>query len=102
MKATIISAAVLAAATVVSSGAFAQARGSYLRSCTDVRQRGPVLEAVCENRYGEMRGTRLDLSQCGRGDIANRNGRLVCSGGRGDREEGYEPGPRRGGYDRRW
>lgn len=74
----------------VCSPALAQVRGSYLGSCTSVRQRGPILEAMCEDRRGELRPTRLDLRDCDRGDVANRNGRLVCNGGRGERG-GSEP-----------
>lgn len=84
------------ALTVLSAvPAASQTRGSYLGSCENVRQRGPILEAECADRFGGLRSTRIDLRDCGRGDIANRNGRLVCNGGRGERERGYdERGPR--------
>lgn len=78
--------------------AAAQTRGSYLGSCENIRQRGAILEAQCEDRYGGLRFSRIDLRDCGRGDIANRNGRLVCSGARGERARGFEDqGPRYGG-----
>lgn len=92
----------------------AQVRGSYRASCTDVRQRGPMLEAMCEDRFGQLRPTRLDLRNCERGDVSNRNGRLICVGGRGERSGGgYDRGYDRGGrpddyggrpspYDRRY
>ncbi len=65
--------------------AVAQVDGSYLDSCRRVHQRGPILSAVCRNRDGDWAATTIDLRACHAGDIANRNGRLVCVGGRGSR-----------------
>ncbi len=91
-----IGVAALALAALSALPAASQTRGSYLGSCENVRQRGPILQAECEDRRGDLRSTRLDLRDCGRGDIANRNGRLICNGGRGERERGdfEERGPR--------
>lgn len=88
--------AAIALVSLLALPANSQMRGSYLGSCENVRQRGPILEAECEDRRGDLRPTRLDLRDCGRGDIANRNGRLICNGGRGERERGDfdERGPR--------
>lgn len=56
-------------------------RGSYLRSCTDVRMRGDDLMAVCRGGGGGMRRTVLpDVGRCV-GDIGNQNGMLVCNRG---------------------
>ena len=53
------------------------ARGSYLRSCTRVEQRGPHLRAMCRTRYGDYIRAGIDTRRC-RGPIANSDGRLVC------------------------
>lgn len=62
----------------------AQPRGSYLRSCTDVRMRGDALIAVCRRMDGRMERTALpDVRRCV-GDIGNQDGNLACNyGGRG-------------------
>ena len=65
--------------------AVAQVDGSYLDTCRRVHQRGPVLHALCRTRDGDWTETTLDLRACRGGDIANRNGRLICVGGRGSR-----------------
>ncbi len=63
--------------------AHAQPRGSYLRSCTDVRMRGDALVAVCRRPGGRMERTVLpDVRSCV-GDIGNQNGTLVCNRGPG-------------------
>lgn len=96
MKA-LLAASLALAALAASAPAEAQVRGSYRATCSDVRQRGPMLEALCEDRFGQLRPTRLDLRSCDWGDVSNRNGRLVCAGGRGERGgDGYDRG-----YDRR-
>ncbi|RDJ20442.1 hypothetical protein DWF00_04555 [Bosea caraganae] len=98
MKA-LLAASLALAALGASLPAEAQVRGSYRATCTDVRQRGPILEAVCQNRFGQFTPTRLDIRSCGYGDVGNQNGRLVCAGGRGERAgDGYE-GRR---FDRRY
>jgi hypothetical protein len=96
MKA-LFAASLALAALGASIPAEAQVRGSYRATCTEVRQRGPILEAYCQDRRGELRPTRLDIRDCGRGDVANQNGRLVCSGARGERGGGYDRGD---GYGR--
>lgn len=59
----------------------AQPRGSYLRSCTDVRMRGDALIAVCRRPGGGMERTALpDVRRCV-GDIGNQNGHLACNYG---------------------
>lgn len=54
-------------------------QGSYLESCRQVQVRwGKDLAAFCATRAGEWVVSRLDdFPSCG-GDIANRNGQLVC------------------------
>jgi hypothetical protein len=63
--------------------AVAQPDGSYQATCRRIHQRGPILYAFCLNRHGGWAETSLDLRSCQYEDIANRNGRLVCPGGRG-------------------
>ncbi|HJU14830.1 MAG TPA: hypothetical protein VJ770_00020 [Stellaceae bacterium] len=73
----------------LTTAAHAQApRGSYLRSCTDVRMRGDALLAVCRREDGRMQRTVLpDVDRC-IGDIGNQNGILRCN-----RAEGPPPPP---------
>lgn len=58
--------------------ALAQVGGSFVESCTRIDQRGPVLSALCQDRFGRLVPAQLDLRRCGSGDVANANGRLVC------------------------
>lgn len=60
--------------------ASAQAYGSYVESCTQIAQRGPILSAFCRDVYGRFLRSSLDLRACSGGDVANRNGRLICDG----------------------
>ncbi len=92
-----------------SAEASAQARGSFAASCTDIEQRGPFLRALCEDRYGRLVPSRIDLRRCPSNRVANANGRLTCEGaGRRSRDRGYyseeddfgeDPRPRRRYYD---
>ncbi|WP_437280605.1 hypothetical protein WME90_08600 [Sorangium sp. So ce375] len=76
----------LSLSAVLSSSDVAQAqdrdrppRGSYLRTCRDVRTERGSLFARCEDRRGNFNRTRLvDYRRC-RGDIENDDGRLRCS-----------------------
>ncbi|MDC3953171.1 hypothetical protein [Polyangium jinanense] len=53
-------------------------RGSYMRTCRNIRMEGGTLFAMCEDRGGHFRRTMLrDFHRC-RGDISNDNGRLRC------------------------
>jgi CVNH domain len=74
-------AALLLAVTAWPVAAQAQGvpRGSYLRSCQDIRVRGDTLLAVCRTVDG--RGQRTNLPQVSRcvGDIGNNNGNLQCN-----------------------
>ena len=79
--------AIIATALGAAPAAMAQAPGSYLDSCRRVHQRGPVLHALCRSRDGDWAETALDLRACRAGDVANRNGRLICVGGRGSRSD---------------
>lgn len=104
MKTIIAMAAAVAALGLSATAASAQVGGSYRATCDDVRQRGPILSAVCATPSGRARQSSLDLRECGGGDVANVNGRLACGGGGGRRRGGYdeygERGYGRGGYDR--
>jgi len=107
MKAAITFAVVATAIGLSATAASAQARGSYRATCDEIRQRGPVLEAVCETANGRLRQTAIDLRECRGGDIVNLNGRLACSGpprGRAfrDQDDAFNPGYGRGrgrGYE---
>jgi hypothetical protein len=52
--------------------------GSYRQSCQDIYADGDVLAATCRNSYGNWNYTTLSNYRDCEGDIANRNGRLVC------------------------
>ncbi|GIL38227.1 CVNH domain-containing protein [Roseiterribacter gracilis] len=54
-----------------------RAGGSYLATCRDVRQDGPMIRARCQDQDGEWRTSRIDARDC-RNDIANIDGRLAC------------------------
>lgn len=55
--------------------------GSFRNSCRNERiERGYLLVARCADWNGQYRTTALDLRSCGRGDIQNRGGVLVCRG----------------------
>ena len=79
MNRTLAFALAVSGLALSATAASAQAGGSYLATCTNVYQRGSILSAECETPNGYMRPTRIDLNGCRGGDIANANGRLVCS-----------------------
>jgi hypothetical protein len=54
--------------------------GSWRYSCQNGRVNEWVLHATCRDSTGSWRRTSLDLRYC-RGNVANDNGRLVCSSG---------------------
>ena len=102
--------AATAAAFWLSLGGFASAqpRGSYLESCANVHQRGPILLALCRDLAGRLREAQLDLRVCSGGNIENLDGRLVCQRGDGGRSrfsddrDDERPGPPRGGRGERF
>ena len=57
--------------------------GSYQRSCSDIRQEGPVLSAVCGDGRGRRFESSIDVNRCGRSDIGNNGGVLQCGNVRG-------------------
>ena len=57
-------------------------RGSYERSCSNIRMDGYTLKATCQQLNGGWRWTFLDDAYDCDGRIANANGRLVCGGWR--------------------
>ncbi|WP_437769521.1 hypothetical protein WMF27_07935 [Sorangium sp. So ce281] len=93
MKSTLVAMILgaLSLSTVMSSSGPARAqhgdrdhapRGSYLRTCRNIRMDRGTLYARCEDRRGNWHPTRLvDARRC-RGDIENRNGQLRCDRGR--------------------
>lgn len=110
-----------ASAMTIPSPARAQPRGSYAETCRDIRATGGVLSARCLDTRGRSHSSSLGYTSC-RGDIANLNGSLSCTGGapaagrsnnyypqgaegarREPRDQGYIPNsgyPDRGGYGR--
>jgi hypothetical protein len=78
---TLILAVISTSLVAASTEAEAQVYGSFVDSCTRIEQRGPFLRALCQDQYGRLVPTRLDLRNCASGQAANRNGRLVCEGG---------------------
>ena len=86
-----------ASAEAQSRGYQSQPRGSYMRSCEDVRVTAGQLTAQCRDERGQLRRSTLNVSRCGNNDIANRNGQLMCGNIRGtfdrndrDRNDHYD------------
>ena len=52
-------------------------RGSFERTCRNIRVSGPSLTADCRDASGRYRTSSVAYDQC-RGDIANNNGLLFC------------------------
>lgn len=73
-------------------------RGSYTQSCSGDYVNQGRLYADCRDERGRLRGTSIQLQQCGPYDIANNNGRLVCGPYRGDYEQDGGNGGNGGGW----
>lgn len=73
-------------------------RGSYRDSCQEEYVNRGRLYADCRDRRGNLRGTSIELAQCGPYNIANDDGRLVCGPHRGT----YEDRPGNGGGGGGW
>ncbi len=58
--------------------------GSYQQSCSDIRQNGSTLSAVCLDGRGRRTESSIDVNRCGRGDIGNSRGFLTCGNIRGN------------------
>jgi len=58
--------------------------GSYQQSCSDIRQNGSTLSAVCLDGRGRRMESSIDVNRCGRGDIGNSRGFLTCGNIRGN------------------
>ena len=85
----------LAAASLATASAQMIPSGSYQQSCTNVRVRGDMLTARCNNTSGAQARSSIALNGCRGGDIANSNGQLVCNGGGngyGRHRDGYNNG----------
>lgn len=54
------------------------ARGSFRRTCQNIREDGPIVSADCPTVRGDYRQTSIDIRSCGRGRLGNNNGRLFC------------------------
>ncbi len=94
------------AATSAASPADAQSRrtpqGSYTQSCSQITFQNGRLSAQCQDMRNGTRRSTLETPRCGRADISNDNGILVCGSTRGveDRHRPDRDGPDRGGPDR--
>ncbi len=95
-KLTLFATAALIAMTLATPASAAPS-GSYRQSCRDIDELyDQTLSAECRTRGGYWRHSELDTSDCD-GDIANIDGRLVCtenddrysSGGEGDDDYAY-------------
>ena len=58
-------------------------QGSYTGSCNNISVRGDQLTATCRDMRRNERTSTLNISRCGRADISNDNGLLVCGPQRG-------------------
>ena len=58
--------------------------GSYQQSCSDIRQNGSTLSAVCLDGKGRRMESSIDVNRCGRADIGNSRGFLTCGNIRGN------------------
>ncbi len=90
--------ALLASATLIAislvTPASAAPSGSYRQTCRDIDdQYGDTLSAECRTREGYWVHSEVDTSDCD-GDIANIDGRLVCT----ENDDSYSSGGERGGY----
>lgn len=56
----------------------ASAQESFRATCPSVRQRGPIIQAMCFNAFGQVVPSSIDTRYCGWSDIANANGQLTC------------------------
>lgn len=68
-------------------------RGGYRDSCQQEYVNRGRLYADCRDNRGRLRGTSIELAQCGPYEIRNDDGRLVCGPYRGT----YEDRPGNGG-----
>lgn len=110
MSRDLLTAAALAASALtfaaVASPADAQSRrtpqGSYTQSCTQISHDSGRLTAQCQDTRGGTRRSTLESARCGRNDIANDDGILICGADRGveDRGRPGRPGPGWNGPDR--
>ena len=55
--------------------------GSYQQSCNNIYMTGPILNATCLRRNGQVSQTTLNVLNCKGGDISNQDGQLTCGGG---------------------
>lgn len=102
---SLLAAAVLLAPSPASAqrgGSDRAPSGSYERSCNSISVSGGRLFATCRDVGRNQRASSLDLSRCGRSDIANDNGLLVCAGARGEWERNPGGGRPDGGRHDGW
>lgn len=76
--------------------------GSYRNSCRSITlNRGGVLQAECRTMNNRWQRSSIRVENCRNGDIANRDGRLVCTDNRRGRYDNNRPGNRPGNNGRR-
>jgi hypothetical protein len=81
MQIRIVAAAAVLASSFVGGGmasaqGYGPPPGSYAATCRRISMDGPYLTAICRDRYGDYRETRIDANRCR--TFANLNGRLAC------------------------
>jgi hypothetical protein len=62
------------------SGSSVMPGGSWQSSCRNAQWRDPMLSAMCNDGSGRFRGTSINVNQCPRRRVGNRNGSLFCEG----------------------
>jgi hypothetical protein len=76
---TVVALTILAATGSAQAAARTPPKGSYQASCTAiVFSNAGILAAQCKDTSGRTTPTSLRMPTCGKGDIANLNGKLTC------------------------
>lgn len=79
MRRYLLAGAVLSAAATFSGSAAADSYG-LSRTCPQVWENWPYIQAVCYNAFGGLVRSRIDARRCGGNTITNMNGNLACGG----------------------
>ncbi len=75
--------------------------GSYRNSCRSITlNKGGVLQAECRTTNNSWQRSSLRMANCRNGDIANRDGRLVCANNQRGQYDNKRPGNRPGNAGR--
>lgn len=79
MRRYLLAGVVLSAAATFSGSASADSYGLG-RTCPQVWENWPYIQAVCYNAFGGLVRSRIDARRCGGNTITNINGNLACGG----------------------